>query len=72
MMQLPTIAVYSEAQQDQQEFSYNQNINAVIGEGIQECSDLRNDSCIAVMSALNNICKVAYFPNYLVLNGHLS
>ena len=46
-----------------QEADYNQGINAVIGEGLQECSSLKNDNCIAVMSTLNNICQVAYFPN---------
>lgn len=47
-----------------QEADYNQGINAVIGEGLQECSSLKNDNCIAVMSTLNNICQVAYFPNW--------
>jgi hypothetical protein len=45
------------------DFNYDKDINAVIGEGIIECYDLKNDSCIAVMSTLNEICRVAYFPN---------
>lgn len=41
---------------------YNQDINAVIGEGVKQCSYLQKDSCIAVMDILNEICQIAYFP----------
>lgn len=37
------------------------NISDVIQEGIDQCGQLQNDACKAVMLTLNNICKVAYF-----------
>ena len=39
-----------------------QNLDLTIQEGITECSELKNDSCIAVMSTLDNICQSIYSP----------
>lgn len=64
---------------------YNVKIDQVIGEGLKECSSLVNDNCISVISTLDQICQVAYFPNCfgpmwsnfvnykqaLINNGHL-
>lgn len=59
--------VYAADQQTEEletnEHQYNKDIDKVIKEGLDECSSLKNDNCIAVMSALDNICQVAYFPN---------
>jgi len=45
--------------------AYSENntaISSVIQEGLNECGQLQNDNCIAVMMTLNNICQVEYFP----------
>lgn len=39
------------------------NINNVIKDGLNECSNLQNNNCISVISTLDQICQVAYFPN---------
>ena len=39
-----------------------QNLDLTIQEGLTECSSLKNNSCIAVMSTLDNICQSIYSP----------
>ena len=42
---------------------YNVKIDQVIKDGLNECSNLQNNNCISVISTLDQICQVAYFPN---------
>lgn len=38
------------------------SLDLTIQEGLTECSSLKNNSCIAVMSTLDNICQSIYSP----------
>ena len=39
-----------------------QNLDLTIQEGLTECSELKNDNCIAVISTLDNVCQSIYSP----------
>lgn len=49
--------------QEQDKDTITFQINSVIAEGLVECSNMQNDSCIGVMHTLDNICQVVYFEN---------
>ena len=38
------------------------SLDLTIQEGLTECSSLKNDNCIAVMSTLDNVCQSIYSP----------
>jgi hypothetical protein len=40
----------------------NSTLNSVILEGLEQCSDIKNAHCFGVITALDNICQVEYFP----------
>jgi hypothetical protein len=42
--------------------TYN-DVNNVIKEGLEECSNLDNDACYGVMHTLDNICQISYYPS---------
>src|SRR5215212_2066138 len=57
--------ILAAAESDTNNMNNNVNIevNKVIKEGLQECSELQNDSCYGVMHTLDNICQVAYYDS---------
>lgn len=44
-------------------YSESDNINNIIKDGLNECSDLDKPNCLGVMAVLDELCKVDYYPN---------